>query len=454
MSGRGRGRRAAVLAALLAAGGPAAALTLDDCLRAALAENPEAQAAAHRAAAAQALLDQARSAAFPRLGLAASYTQTDNAGQGLFLLLNQRRVDFQSDLNRPGDVDNLRASITGQWRVWDFGRRRLDTAMARLAEEAARAALAAARNRLAHEVTRGFYGALQARAFVAVQEESVRSIEESLRIARERFGAGSTVKTDVLNLEVQLAQAREDLIRARHGVQLAVAGLNAAIGRELARAEDLDEPPADALPAPPEQNDLTALDTQRPELKAATLLAAAQREKLRRARRDYLPLINAFGSLDRDDGDGGGAEDSYFAGVAAELNVFDAGQTRAAVAQAAAEWRAAESERRKARNELRLDATQAYLGARDAWERMGVMERSLDNAREALRVTQAQYQQGAADIGTLLAAQAGLTATRMRAAAAHYDYRIALSNLKRARGELAPPEPKGRSVPAVATEEP
>ena len=50
---------------------------------------------------------------------------------------------------------------------------------------------------------------------------------------------------------------------------------------------------------------------------------------------------------------------------------------------------------------------------------------------------QEQYQQGAADISILLQTQVGVTAMQTRSAAAQYDYLIALSNLQRAKGELA-----------------
>ena len=93
--------------------------------------------------------------------------------------------------------------------------------MAVLGTEASKAGEAAVRNELIYQVNRGYYGVLEAQSFVKVQKETVESLEESLRIANERFKAGSAVKTDVLNLEVKLAQAQQDLISAQNGFQLA-----------------------------------------------------------------------------------------------------------------------------------------------------------------------------------------------------------------------------------------
>ena len=414
---------------------PAAATTLDDCIRTALKENPDAQSAGQRVLSAQAARRQAQSAFLPRVNLAGSYTRTDNAGQALFMQLNRRQLNFQGDLNNPDDTHDWRGSVTAQYRLFDGGRRRLDAAMAGEGIAVARAALEGVQNQLVHEITRSFYGVLQARAFASVQEESVKSIEESLRIAKERFQAGSTVKTDVLNLEVQLAQAREDLIRANHSAELALAALNAGIGRDMVAPTNVAETVRGELVSPPANDDLSVLDTKRPEMRAARIMADIQRDKWRRARRDLMPVVNAFGSYDQDKGDSDW-KDSYFAGVSAELNIFDGRQTRSVVAQALADYRAAEGARQKARNDLKLDLIQAQLGVRDAWERLQVTQRSLENAREALRITQEVYKQGAAEISTLMTAQVGLTATRTRDVAAHYDYLTASSNLARARGEL------------------
>ena len=124
------------------------------------------------------------------------------------------------------------------------------------------------------------------------------------------------------------------------------------------------------------------------------------------------------------------------AGLQAEINIFDGARTRAAVQAAKAELAAAKADEDKARLNLRLDLQQAFLGTKEAWERLEVTRKSLETAEEARRIVQEQYQQGAADISILLQTQVGVTAMQTRNAAAQYDYLTALSNLKRANGEL------------------
>ncbi len=430
---------ASLACAFLVGAAPLApAITLEDAVAAALANSPTLQAAASRIDSAQAMLKQAQSYYYPSIGLAATYSISDNPIQAFMMQLNQRTLNMQDpafDPNHPDDTDNVRGSVVAQWRIFDR-QRDAGKHMARLGAEASAEALAAARNQLVHEVTRGFYGVLQAQAFAEVQEKSVKSIAESLRIARERFDAGSVVKTDVLNLETQLAQANEDLIRARNGAQLAVAALNAAIGSDLVAPETIEAPAMTALAAPPPKCTNPQAFEDRPELRAARLMRQIKEQDVRKARGGYVPTVSAFGSYDLDSEDASDFQDSYVAGIMAEINVFDGARTRAAVRAARADLAAAQADEEKARLNLKLDLQQAFLGAQEAWERLEVVRKSLETAEEARRIVQEQYQLGAADVSILLQTQVGVTAMETRAAAARYDYLTALSNLKRAKGEL------------------
>lgn len=415
---------------------PAAkAVTLDDCIAGSLRSNPDVRAATERVQAARATIREARSAYYPMLSSSATYARTDNPPQAFMMMLNQRSVSMQSDFNNPPDTDNLALSLGVKYRLYDFGRRGLDKEMAQGAAEVSRLVLRGLQNDLIHQVTRGYYTVLQADAFVAVQEESVSTLQESLRVATERLKAGGAVKSDVLNLEVQVAQAREELIRARNGVKLALAALNTAIGTNMvdsAKVGSTTEP----LPAKPPENEDPGAIQARPELQAARKGAAITQCAVRKARRQFLPTVNAFGSSDWNSDVSTEFEQSYLVGVAAEVDLFDGFRKDAALAGAKAMARAADAEAEKAANNLRLDLTSSSIRAGEAWERLDVARRSIASAEEALRITRQRYEQGAADLPELLTAQAGLTGTRTRNVAALYDYLTALSNLERAKGQL------------------
>lgn len=417
----------------------ASAVTLEDCIATALTDNPDAQAAARRVESARAAIREAESAYYPQLTLAGTYARTDNAGQAMFMALNQRGLDMMApgfDINNPGDTENLRASVGAKMRLLDGGQRGLYRDMAKLGTAATKAQEEAIRNELIYQVTRGYYGVLQAQAFVKVQEETVASLDENLRVANERFKAGSAVQTDVLNLEVKLAQAREDSIRAQNGAQLAIAALNTAIGQDLVPQGPLAEKERTDLTPPPVPQDAGVIE-DRAELKAARLNTRIQENAWKKSKRDYFPTVSAFGSADWDSDVSADFEQSYFAGAVAEWEFFTGFRRGASTDSAKANYEAAKAQERKARDNLKLDLTQAQLAINEAWERLDVASRSVTSAEESLRITRERYQQGAADITEFLTAQVGLTATRTRNVAAYYDYLTAQANLKRAQGVLA-----------------
>lgn len=221
------------------------AVTLEEAVRTALRVNPDIEAAQARIQNARAMLQQVRSGYYPWLNASAQYARSDNPPQAFMMTLNQRSLNMMDPTfnpNEPDDTENLRASLTLEWHLFDWGRREADREIARWGIKAAREMEEATRNQLAYEVVRAYYSVLQATAFIEVQSEAVRSIEESLRIAQERYRAGSAMKTNVLNLETQLAQAREDLICAGNGRLLALASLNTVIGVPLVTAENIQAP--------------------------------------------------------------------------------------------------------------------------------------------------------------------------------------------------------------------
>lgn len=423
---------AAVLVLVAASG---RAQTIEACIAEALKANPDVQVAAARLDAAAAAIDAAKSAYYPQVTAAVGYSRTDNAGQALFMALNQRDLSMASDLNHPADTGNARASLTARYLLADGGQRRLGHEMAKLGLAATAAGREAVYNELIHQVCRGYYGALQARAFISVREQTVGSLGENLRVAQERVKAGTAVRSDVLNLEVKLAEANEDLIRARNGLELAVAALNTTIGSEIAKADALPAAPAVVL-APVAEPYPTGAEANRPELLAAQLATQVRGAAWQKARGDYLPRLSAFASGDFDTSGNSPVEPSYMAGVMLEWDLFTGFRRGAAAAAARAEVVAAQAEETKARNQLRFDLRQAFIQRKEARERLDVARRSAASADEALRITRERYQKGAADITELLTAEVGLSATRTRTVAAEYDGLIADANLARAKGDL------------------
>jgi outer membrane protein len=423
---------------LILLNGHAEAVTLEECIREALQRNPDANAAAIRVEAARAMISEADSAYFPQLSVAGGYAVTDNPTQAFMMQLNQRNLDIMApdfDPNDPSNTDNLRLSAELKYRIYDFGQRRMASESAAIGADAANLQLAAIRNELIYQITRGYFSILQALDYVMVQQETIRSFEESLQVARDKYKAGTVIKTDVLNLEVALVQAREDLIRARNSVDLAIVALNTAIGYDFVTRESLPVPEKNVSTPPVMEQDFDAIEN-RPELQVIQKMSQAKELLYIKAKRQNYPVLNAYGSYDLDSGNLDSFEGSYTVGLTAEWDIFTGFRNSSAARKAEAEWRAAQQDEENVRTKIKQDLRTARIQAAESWQRLETIRKSVESASESLRITQVRYREGVAGITDLLTAQVGLTAMRTRSVAALYDHAVAVSNLQRARGEL------------------
>ncbi len=411
--------------------------TLERALEQALNHNPDARIARQRIAAAQAGLEQANAAVWPRLQFQSSYTRTDNPMMVFGSILNQRAYPSAGlNFNDVPDMDDLNTRGLVTLPLYAGGKIKAGREAAKANTEAARQENGAVRNALGFEVARGYYTILKTRQFIVAAEGAVNSFVTNLGIAQKRLEGGTLLKSDVLDLEVRLAQAREDLVRARNANALANRALRNLLGIEAGDFEVADSPPSAAAPD-------TGDFSRRAELAAARQRERAAEEQVRAAKSGYLPRLGAFAGADYDYGsrfDSGGA--SYTAGALLQWDVWDGNLTRAKVREARANLESAQEEQRKLRLALDLEVEQARLDLKTAYERLDVTEQAVAQASESAGLTRARFEQGAALSTQLIDSETALVAARVRRAEAEADRHIAIAAFRKA---LALPQLDPRS---------
>ena len=92
-------------------------------------------------------------------------------------------------------------------------------------------------NQLVYQVAEAYYRLLQARNLDQLRLESVTQVQQHLRIAQTRFEAGQVVKSDMLSVEVRLAEVREALVRSGNQLKLAWAILENVAGCTIDRRD-------------------------------------------------------------------------------------------------------------------------------------------------------------------------------------------------------------------------
>jgi len=400
--------------------------TLERALQQALASNPDARLAQQRIVAAQAGLEQANAAFWPRVQFQSSYTGSDNPMLAFGSILNQRAFSSSLNFNDVPSVDDLNARGLVTVPLYAGGKNTATRKAAKANTDAARQDNEALRNALGFEVSRAFYTVLKTRQFIQAAEAGVKSFEGSLAVAQKRLDGGTLLKTGVLDIEVRLSQAREELVRARNANALAVRVLRNLLGIESGAFEVADSaPPINA----PDSGDFS----DRAELAAARHREQAAQQQARATKGGYLPRVNAFGSVDYDYGwnyeHGGG---SYTAGALLQWDLWDGKMTRAKVAEANANVELAREEQRKLRFALDLEAEQARLDLKAANERLSVTGQAVAQAAESANLTRARFEQELALSTQLIDAETALVAARVRRAEAEADRQIAIAALRKA----------------------
>jgi outer membrane protein TolC len=408
--------------------GAAEPWTLERALEQALSHNPDARLARNRIVVAESGLEQANAAFWPRLQFQSSYTRTDNPMMVFGSILNQRAYSSSLNFNDVPDVDDLNARGLVTVPLYTGGRNKAGREAARANTEAAKQENQAVRNALGYEVTRAFHTVLKTREFIRAVEAAVNSYQTNLAIANRRFDAGALLKADVLDIQVRLAQAQEDLVRANNANALALRALRNLLGIEEGEFEVAPSAPATQAP--------NSMDfSKRAELAAARQRERAAEEQVRGARSGYLPRLSAFGSLDYDYGwkyDNGAG--SYTAGGMLQWDVWDGNLTRAKVREARANLDSAREEQRKLALALGFEADQAQLELKAATQRLAVTEEAVSQASQSTELTRARFEQGAALATQLMDAETALVSARVRRAEAEADQRIAVAALRKALG--------------------
>ena len=154
------------------------------------------------------------------------------------------------------------------------------------------------------QVEVAYYDVLLALQQITVQEASVELLTLELADTTRRYDAGTVPRFNVLRAEVELANARPKLIRARNSYRIAKNNLVNQLGFNVPKEalEDIPLTLAGKLVAEPYKIELPlaialALE-RRTELSALRKTQALRKEDIVNAKAPYRPSLQAYGGYD------------------------------------------------------------------------------------------------------------------------------------------------------------
>lgn len=416
-----------------------ASYSLEQAIDAALANNPELNIMQARIEQANAQLGESLASFYPQIKTSLSYQHSNNPAQAFALIIAQRRLDMQSgNFNNPGFVDDYRPQVSASYSLFRGGQDYYNSQAAELNSEAAELEKSAARNRLVNHVTAAYYGELAAMDANTISQRSIESVQSQLHQTQLGYEAGTVLKSDLLSLQVQLAEAQDAQIHAANAIELAQNMLKTLLGLDAndrfainpAANKNLPESPANF-----EQLINQAL-AQHPELKAAEKRVAIAEQQLSAAKAAHLPKADAFVSYGSNSKDltYNSNRDNLTAGVMVEMDVFSGFATQEKINKAEHQLTAAKESARQNRLQIENDLKAAQLKLQEALHRAEVSNSASQAAEEALRLVNQQRQAGVVTVSRYLETQVALEKALSRQVSARFDALRAEAALKQAIG--------------------
>jgi len=397
--------RRAVLAALiggaLAAPAPRAE-TLQDAWTRAAQQDRGLAAVRSQAEAAQLDASAARAERWPTLAVGGSYTWLDESPAFDFSFTG---LPIIAPPLFGGD-DFAMGSATLSVPLFTGGRISSSIAAAEARGRGAGAQVQGAEQDVKLAVAEAYVDVLRARKALAVAESNVRTLEALVGDIGAMYERELVPKNDLLAVQVALADARQNRLRAANAAEIAQAAYNRRLGEPLDRVAELEEalPAPEALPADLEPLVQQALE-QRTELAALGEQAKAYGQLARVERARLLPQVSLSGGYNYLENQFLDDEDFAVAGVGVQWALFDGGQARKRAAALERNRRAAEEQRADAESVVALQVRHAWLGVEETGQRVQVTADAVDQAEENLRIARERYGAGLGTQTQLLEAE-------------------------------------------------
>jgi len=323
--------------------------------------------------------------------------------------------------------------FTGGSRYWSYR-------LARLGVDLSRVSLELAKQDLVLRVKEAYFNILKAEKIRQVALRSVEQLEAGVKVSKAFYDVGIIPKNDLLQTQVELAQARQDLTSAEVGLSVAKATFNTLLRRDVrmeVEVEDiLEYRPMEA----PFEECLGSARENRPELREVELNVKKAEKEVWLARGEYFPTVGLSFDYERVGDDPGVSgsrfedEDSWNINAYARWTFWQWGKKRQLVREKQSRLIQAKDAMVEVEDGISLEVKDAYLRLREARDKIGVAEVAVEQAEENFRINAERFKEQVATTTEVLDAQTLLTRAKSNYFNALSDYNIAWARLDRAMG--------------------
>ena len=407
-------------------------LTLEESIKIALERSLSVKSAKEEIKAREFEERSAKADFFPKFSTSYSYTRLDED------TVNDAKYTFASSEYSPLETDTYEFNVTGTQPLFTGWALTISRELASLGVDTAKVQKEIVTQDLVLNVKRAYFGILKAKKLENIAKQAVKQLKAHLRVAQAFYDEGMIAKNELLQTEVQMAQARQDLIRATNQVEIAGSLFNKLLRRGLNKKIRIK----DILDYHPVRLTLDQCmdraELNRPEIKEISLNIVSAQKGVEFSKTSYYPSVNLIGNYQRKTAAksfaGEGDPDNWTMTLEAEWNFWEWGKTRHDVASARAKVTKVKYLLKEIKDNIHLEVKEAYLYLREAEKNIHVARKAVVQAEENLRVNEERYKQQVATSTDVLDAQTLLTRASTNYFNALSQHNITWARLERAMG--------------------
>jgi len=290
-----------------------------------------------------------------------------------------------------------------------------------------------------------FYTCLLTQEMIAVQEEAIAEAKLNLEIVLKKYNVGAASGFDKMRAEVELAILQPGIISVRNDSQSAITKLRTVLGME----RDINLTVEGEFKYIPELLDSMSLFElqntaflNRPELRSLKHQQTASQMGVNMAFSNFLPRITLtvdyslmamrnnlrLSSSDFSEG--------FISTLNLQIPLFNGFRSRQQYQKAKLDHRILVDMEREMRNVVAAEVEVAYNTLVEAREKYLSANETVELAREALRLANLMYEEGANTQVDVLSSRLALTEAQMNFITSLYEYQIARYGLRKFSGTL------------------
>ncbi len=400
-------------------------LTLRECVLIGLKQNPLTEISLQNLKAVQEKVGEAWGGYYPSFKFASSYTFTaqqeimpigpDAYDTRLFLRQTLFDAGATSAL-----VKSIRHSITAQ--NFEVKKTAFDIVLS---------------------VKSAFYDVLKKRDLLEVSKIALQTAEKHLEQSKELYKEGLAPRSDVIKSEVQVSNARLDVIKAENALLSVKANLVTVMGQPVTTDFNVISYDEGLLPILlPFKDVLLLAHDQRPELKGSRARIESAKANIDQAKSGLYPNLSLDASYGWQQDQFSPSEKKWSIGLTVGIPIFEQLTTKSKINQATANLNSLKAVETQTLRSIELDVQQAWLSLKETMERLDVTRKTLEQTEEDMRVSEGRYKEGLGNILEVIDAQTALTQAKTNNVVALYDIASASAKLDRAIGNETAEENK------------